>query len=393
MKNKIHIHLDPIGGISGDMFIAAMIDAEDKLKKIAIETAKLILKESKLDIKKIKQNHIHGTSLYVNVQNINKQHHRSLKDIVNLIKNCKVNKNTKKLSIKMFTQLAEAEAKIHGSNINEVRFHEVGAWDSIIDNVISARIIEYFEDKYDLSWSCSEIPMGKGVINSEHGVIPVPAPATSLLLKDLNIIDDGIIGERVTPTGALILSTLKPLPNISGAKNTVLNIKKQGIGIGKKKFDLIPNILRVLIFKESKTYSPNITKQVVSEVTFNIDDQTPEDLSLSLENLRTLEGVLDIIQRAYSGKKNRIIFEIKIICRVETVSNIISNIFNETSTLGVRNNIVGRYSLNREISKIDHYNIKNTLRPSGKITKKVESDDLKNYPYKKRITIKEQFEK
>ena len=78
MKNKIHIHLDPIGGISGDMFIAAMIDAEDKLKKIAIETAKLILKESKLDIKKIKQNHIHGTSLYVNVQNINKQHHRSL---------------------------------------------------------------------------------------------------------------------------------------------------------------------------------------------------------------------------------------------------------------------------------------------------------------------------
>ena len=131
----------------------------------------------------------------------------------------------------------------------------------------------------------------------------------------------------------------------------------------------------------------------MSEVTFNIDDQTPEDLSLSLENLRTLEGVLDIIQRAYSGKKNRIIFEIKIICRVETVSNIISNIFNETSTLGVRNNIVGRYSLNREISKIDHYNIKNTLRPSGKITKKVESDDLKNYPYKKRITIKEQFEK
>ena len=235
MKNKIHIHLDPIGGISGDMFIAAMIDAETKLKKIAIETAKLILKESKLDIRKVKQNHIQGTSLYVNVKDINKQHHRSLKDIVKLIKNCKVNKNTKILSIKMFTQLAKAEAKIHGSNINEVKFHEVGAWDSIIDNVISARIIEYLEDKYDLSWSCSEIPMGKGVINSEHGVIPVPAPATSLLLKGLNIIDDGIIGERVTPTGALILSTLKPLPNISEAKNKVLNIKKQGIGIGKKK--------------------------------------------------------------------------------------------------------------------------------------------------------------
>ena len=392
MKKKIHIHLDPLGGISGDMFIAAMIDTDNNFKKIAIETAKNILKDAHLDIKKIKKNHIEGTSLSISIKNENQQQHRSYKDIVELISKSNIEKATKDLGIQMFTKLAQAEADIHGTQIEEVKFHEVGAWDSIIDNLISAKFIQYLNEKYETTWSCSEIPIGKGVINSAHGIIPIPAPSTSLLLKGLTVIDDGIPGERVTPTGALILSTINPNSHISSANNNTLKIKKQGIGIGKKDLKLIPNILRILLFEESKTSIKNTTKQVLSELTFNIDDQTPEDLAISLEKIRSTTGVLDVIQNAFIGKKNRATFEIKVLCRPEESNNIIIKIFNETSTLGVRNNIIGRYSLDRNILRKGQFNIKSTTRPSGKKTKKVESDDLKNFSYKKRKILRKKLE-
>ena len=393
MKKNVHIHLDLLGGISGDMFIASMIDMDSKLKIIALDTAKKILKESNLDIKRIQKNHIEGTSLSTSIKHLDQQNHRSYPDIVELINKSKIDKDTKDLAIIMFTKLAKVESKIHGTSIQEVKFHEIGAWDSIIDNLISAKFINYLNKKYQPTWSCSEIPLGKGVINSKHGIIPIPSPATALLLKNLVVIDDGISGERVTPTGALILSVINPHPNISSANNNCLKIKKQGIGIGKRDFKLIPNIIRVLLFEESKSLIKNTEKQILSELTFNIDDQTPEDISISLERIRSTKGVLEVIQNTFFGKKNRIIFEIKVLCRTEETNNIIIEIFNETSTIGVRNNIIGRYSLKRNISRKDSFNIKHTLRPSGKITKKIESDDLKNYPYKKRRTIKERLEK
>ena len=112
--------------------------------------------------------------------------------------------------------------------------------------------------------------------------MPIPAPATALLLKNFSVYTDGIKGERVTPTGALILSTIAPKLGISPSHKNSLIIKQQGIGIGEKDFKTIPNILRILIFKESKKIINNIDKQILSELIFNIDDQSPEDLSLSL---------------------------------------------------------------------------------------------------------------
>ena len=213
MKKILHIHIDPLGGISGDMFISAIINADKKFINIVQKTKNKILKNATLTIQRTKKNHIEGTSLNIS---LNKRliRHQSYQDIVTLIAKSKLSKDTKQLASEMFTRLAKVEAKVHGTTINKVTFHELGAWDSILDITLSAEIINYFNRNHKTTWSCGEVPLGKGSIDTAHGKIPLPAPATSLLLKGVNVIDDGIKGERVTPTGALILSTLKPKYNI-----------------------------------------------------------------------------------------------------------------------------------------------------------------------------------
>ena len=207
------------------------------------------------------------------------------------------------------------------------------------------------------------------------------------------IIDDGIEGERTTPTGAAILSIIKPFPDIASASKGTLNIYKQGIGIGNKDLKIIPNVLRVLIFKSNKASIKNTSNDVVSEISFDIDDQSPEDLALSLDLIAKNNGVLDIIQNPKFGKKRRIIINVIILVKVEKSKEIIELIFNETNTIGLRHSIISRFILNREISKMSYFNIKSTQRPSGKIINKVESNDIKNYSYKNRISIKSKIEK
>ena len=162
--------------------------------------------------------------------------------------------------------------------------------------------------------------------------LAIPAPATSILLKNMPIIDDGIEGERTTPTGAAILSIIKPFPDIASASKGTLNIYKQGIGIGNKDLKIIPNVLRVLIFKSNKASIKN-TSNNSTEISFDIDDQSPEDLALSLDLIAKNNGVLDIIQNPKFGKKRRIIINVIILVKVEKSKEIIELIFNETKFL------------------------------------------------------------
>ena len=393
MKKNIHIHLDPIGGISGDMFISSMIDANPKLKKIALEISKNVIKGIKLNIKKVKNGHISGTSVLVQNTNKEKAHHRAYYDIKKIINDSNLKSATKLTSIELFKKLATAESKIHGISLFNVKFHEIGAWDSIIDNIITAEIIEYYRNQYNVTWSCSPLPIGKGKISTAHGILSIPAPATSLLLKNIPIIEDGIEGERTTPTGAAIVNLINPHPDIASAKNENLIIKYQGIGIGSKNFKNIPNILRTLIFIDDKCPIKNIKKEVINKISFDIDDQSPEDLSLSLEKIKKVDGVLDISQIPTIGKKGRLLINVKILCRVEKANKVISYVFNETSTIGLRTSIIARQVLHREIKKISNFSIKEVERPSGKTSKKVESNDLKNYSYKNRGKIREKIEK
>ena len=393
MKKSIHIHLDPIGGISGDMFISSMIDAHPSLKTTIKGICLKIMKGIKITITKSKNTRIKGTNF--SVQNINKddKNHRSFNDIKKIIENSFLTNNTKTTAIKLFQILANAESKIHGTQISKVEFHEIGAWDSIIDNIIAAEIIEYFNKNFITTWSCAPIPIGKGTVHTAHGYLSIPAPATALLLKGLPILEDGIEGERTTPTGAAIINYLNPFPDIASATNKNLKILKQGIGIGCKKFKNIPNILRILIFEHTKSPIKNIHNEVVTKISFDIDDQSPEDLNLSLNTIKKEKGIIDITQTPLIGKKGRISINVKILCRVEKANNIIRVIFNETSTIGLRTAIIARQTLNRHLNKVSYFNIKKTKRPSGKTSKKVESDDLKNYSYKNRKILKSKLEK
>jgi len=393
MRENLHIHLDPMGGISGDMFIAAMIDADPSLKTLAKSISSKIIKDIELTIKKTSINHISGTKFSVKLLTKKHNHHRTFNDIKKIIEKSFLEEKIKDISINIFHELAIAESQIHGVSIKKVFFHEIGAWDSIIDNIIAAAIIHSFSSKHQITWSCSPIPVGKGNIKTAHGLLSIPALATSILLKNIPVIDDGIDGERTTPTGAAILSVIKPFPDIASANKRTLSILKQGIGIGNKDLKTIPNILRVLIFKEAKNTIKNTLNEVISEINFDIDDQSPEDLALSLDSIAKKKGVLDIIQNPILGKKGRVNINVKILCRVEKTNKIIELVFNETNTIGLRHSIIGRFILNREINKISYFNIKSTLKPSGKITKKVESNDLKNYSYKNRISIKSKIEK
>lgn len=392
MKKNIHIHLDPMGGISGDMFISAMIDAKPSLKATVKFIALNIIKDIKIVIKKASVNHIVGTSFKVILSKQNDNHHRTYKDIKNIIKNSDLKENVKNIANLIFKQLAVAESKVHGVKIDNVSFHEIGAWDSIIDNITAATIIDYFNNQFNVSWSCSPVPIGKGTVKTAHGILSIPAPATSILLKNIPIIEDGIQGERTTPTGAAILAILKPFSDIASSGRTNLKILNQGIGIGNKDFKIIPNILRVLIFQENKNFIKYTKNEVVSEILFDIDDQSPEDLALSLDKILKNKNVLDVIQSPLFGKKGRVIINVKILCKVEKVNDIIKLIFNETSTIGLRHSIKSRYILNRVITKISYFNIKTSTRPSGKKSKKVESNDLKNYSYKNRKSIKQKIE-
>ena len=141
MKENIHIHLDPMGGISGDMFISAMIDADSSFKKLAKNISKKIIKDIEIIITKSSINHISGTKFAVKLISRAHNHHRSFNDIKKLIEKSYLDKEVKDISINIFNELAKAESQVHGVSIDKVSFHEIGAWDSIVDNIVAAAII------------------------------------------------------------------------------------------------------------------------------------------------------------------------------------------------------------------------------------------------------------
>lgn len=239
------LYFDINSGISGDMTIGALLDLDINHDEFIKELNKLNLDEYSLEITKQKKNGITGTDFKVilnenshkNNHSHGHNHNRNFNDIKKLINESSLNNSVKELSIDIFEKVARAEAKVHDKDISEVHFHEVGAVDSIVDIVGTAILIEMLNPDHIYS---SKIPLGTGFVNSDHGNIPVPAPATIEILKDVPVYSNGIKSELVTPTGAAIIKTLAEdylsLPE--------LNIEKIGYGTGKKDLE-ITNILRV----------------------------------------------------------------------------------------------------------------------------------------------------
>jgi uncharacterized protein (TIGR00299 family) protein len=271
----------------------------------------------------------------------------------------------------IFSRLAEAEAAIHGVQPEDVRFHEIGAWDSIADIVAAAWLIARLGAT---RWTVGPLPLGGGRVRSDHGPLPVPAPATARLLEGFVTIDDGIGGERVTPTGAAILSYVcEKAP--SAPKPRIL--KSSGYGFGTKRLPGISNCLRALAFAPAET-SP-VPQNQIAVLECEIDDQTAEDLSLAIETLRGQQGVLDVVQAPVFGKKGRMMTHLRILAEPDAREAILATAFNETTTIGIRHSLVERSALPRRAAKVEaggkSLRLKVVDRPSGQ-TAKVEADDL-----------------
>ena len=225
------------------------------------------------------------------------------------------------------------------------------------------------------TWSVSSLPLGRGNVKTAHGLLPIPTPATVLLLEGFEFTDDGLEGERVTPTGAAILRHLG-CTQIAARRSR--RLVRTGIGFGTRTFPGISNVLRVLAFEETRESRGG---DEVAQVQFEVDDQTPEDLAIALDKLRSHPSVLDVLQTPAFGKKGRMTMHIQLLTEVADMEGVFEACFSETTTIGLRYQIMQRRKLARASTTVEaagrQMRVKIAERP-GRKTAKVEADDLLN---------------
>ncbi len=335
-------YFDIFSGISGNMTLGALIDAGLSLENLKKELSKLGMKdEYEIVSKKVLKNGMSAT--YINVELKKHVHaHRHLHDIQEMIDKSGISKFAKEKSKEIFLNLAKAESKIHGIDINEIHFHEVGATDAIIDIVGSIIGMELLSIE---RIQASPIHVGTGFVESAHGKIPVPAPATMELLKGVPTYSTGIKSELTTPTGAAIITTLAE----SFGPRPEMRILKNSYGAGTRDLE-IPNLLRLNLgeFVES-----NFKRDFVDVVETTIDDMNPQFYEYVMERLFEA-GALDVFLTPVQMKKSRPGSNITVLVEDDSLEEIVKILLTETTTLGVRiSKKIQRYCLEREIKSVE----------------------------------------
>jgi pyridinium-3,5-bisthiocarboxylic acid mononucleotide nickel chelatase len=377
----MHLHLDPVGGIAGDMFIAALLDAYPELSAGMDATlAKVGLPPgARCAVLPHHDGVLSGRRFELSLPAdsatppADRRHHDhvGLAAIGAAIAAMGLDAAVAARAGAIFAVLAQAEAEVHAVSVDEVEFHEVGALDSIADIVGAAWIIEALGPA---TWSVGALPLGSGRVHTAHGALPLPAPAVVRLLTGFVFLDDGLPGERVTPTGAALL---RHLHCASGIGPRPGRLTASGLGFGSRKLPGLANVLRVLAFEMTDTPAAD----QVALLAFEVDDQTPEDLALGLERLRACNGVLDVVQSPVYGKKGRMAAQVQVLAQPERLAAIIATCFAETTTLGVRHQVLMRSVLERKETTIADaagraVRVKLALRPDGALSAKAESEDV-----------------
>ena len=336
MKKDI-LYFDIIGGISGDMTLASLLDLGVPKEIFLQELNKLNMdNEFEIEIDYKYENGIKGTK--VNVITKEQHCHRNLIDVYDIIDNSRLNNNIKERAKEIFMIVAKAEAKVHGTTIDKIHFHEVGAIDSIVDIVGSCILLDLLN--IDKVYSTS-VPLGSGFIQCAHGVIPAAAPATVEILKNIPVKFNHVKGECTTPTGAAIIKTICD----EFIDELDFNTKKIGYGVGHKKFEK-PNILRVALAQEDEH------NEVVYEIVANIDDMSSEIYSYLFEKIMD-EGALDVFTESIFMKKNRPAYKISILTKKKDLNKFIKLLLTEPSTFGVRYKEYNRAKLDRKFIEVD----------------------------------------
>lgn len=368
---------DPIGGASGDMIVASLLDAglptdylEENLKTLALEeyhleiyrftprqmaSTRFIVHREHLEETPHGDHghsHKHDHTHYPGEDHHHDHHHkpkshplgRRLGEISSLINESTLPDRVKKHSLEVFHRLGEAEAKVHGTTIEDIHFHEVGAVDSIVDIVSACIGLEYFQIDTVI---IGALPLSSGTVKCDHGEWPVPGPATMELLKDFQWRPTGIIGELVTPTAAAIFSTLGK----SASQMPQAVFHHIGYGAGTHDFG-IPNVLRVCIGVAEEETPEYASRGQTVVIETNLDNFSPELLPHVMEKLLDA-GAQDVWFTPIQMKKNRPGVLVRTLAPEELRGEMIRILLTETPTLGVRFWNAGRICLNRTIREVD----------------------------------------
>ncbi|WP_405610825.1 nickel pincer cofactor biosynthesis protein LarC [Polaribacter sp. Asnod1-A03] len=401
------IYIEAFSGLSGNMFLSAFSELLGDYELLLDLPKKLHLPDGKIEIEQVDKNGINCQYVEVVDLNIEKElktdhnhehhhhdhshnhshshshnhghshshshshdhhhgAHRHLSDIQKIIDHAHISDNAKKIAHKIFLMIGKAESKIHDMPLETIHFHEISGVDSIIDIVGNAVLI----DKLNISKTyCTPICTGFGIVKTQHGMLPVPAPATAELLQGMPIYPGTEEGEKITPTGAAILKYLNP-----DFKNTAYTPIKTAYGPGKKNFHNA-NVVRISLIENEKK------KDKYLQLEASIDDMSPEYLGIDFQDGLLKSGALDFSITQQLMKKGRFAFLLSVILPLDNLTEVSNYLFDNTSTIGVRYYPIDRIELPRiqkkTTTEFGELLVKEVTTPTKNIKIKPEFDDVK----------------
>ena len=395
------IHLDAVGGVAGDMFVAALLDAFPDLAPQVMAEARAVLPEGVgapflsqglsggISVRRFglegahRHGHVHPPADAHHPHPVGAVPHDAKPahehehshahaagtycDMRARIAAAPLGAGTARHACAILALIAEAEAAIHRVPVEEVHFHEIADWDSLLDVVAAGSLAAALEGA---EWTVSPLPLGGGLVKTQHGLLPVPAPATTSLLAGFDWRDDGVAGERVTPTGAAILKHLARSGRPAGGR-----LVASGTGAGTRSLPGMPNVLRALVFEAAPAEAEALSSDVVTVIECEIDDMTGEEIGTATALLRGEAGVLDVSLGHRFGKKGRPVVALRLLVRPENAEVVAQACLAQTSTLGLRLREERRLTLTRAAGESAGVAVKRAARPGG-ATVKAESDAL-----------------
>ncbi len=338
------LYYDCFAGISGDMNLGALLDLGVDASYLESELKKLNIKGFHLEITKDLRRGISGTKATVVVEDPDNEKHRHLRHVEEIINNSALSDKVKSNSLKIFSLIAYAEAKVHQIEVERVHFHEVGALDSIADIVGAAICLEYLKVDKVLS---SPIQLGGGTVKCAHGIMPVPAPATALIVANIPVKTGLVQHEATTPTGAAIL--VATVDEFTSEIN--FPITKTAYGIGQRDVSEVPNVLRVFL-SETSTAAADLKEESATVIECNIDDMNPERYEFIMEQLFDA-GAADAWLTPILMKKSRPANMLSVLCSPGKVNKIKGIIFNHSTSIGLREYTVKKSVLQRVEKEIE----------------------------------------
>lgn len=363
------------------MLLGAFVDMGISAQWLTEEIRGLSIGDFEIEARDVKKNGIGAKKITVVEKGT--PHARNYRDIVNILENGAFGDKVKTVALDIFSRIADAEARVHRCQKDEVHFHEVGAVDSIVDIVGAALCMDHFAIE---SVSSSPLPLGSGFVDCSHGRLPVPAPATLEIVRGIPVYGGSEEGELVTPTGAGIVASLcqefGPIPD--------MKVECVGYGSGSREHADRPNLLRVLVGKR-KEERAEARRGDVCVVETNIDDMNPEIFGYLMEKL-FCDGALDVTFVPVMMKKNRPGTKIEVLCPPEKQAGIARRLLTETSTIGVRYHLAHRHTLKRSMCVVTtifgEIQAKCTTDPDGKKRYSPEYESCRKLASEKNVPLK-----